>query len=152
MLAQTAVAVFTKVVFDVPLVYISRKMYQSIPAPVGDTMAKIYLGEYYRYMASDGRKFPRISLDVLVNYETNAIAHTKDMSEGGVCLITDKKMTVGKMLSLGFYLPNNVEIKAIGKVCWCRPASENLMESGVEFWDIGFDQKEAIRKILSDEQ
>ena len=53
-------------------------------------------------MAGDQRRAPRVPIDVRVNYDFDAIAHTKDISEGGICLITEHPLTEGKMISLVF--------------------------------------------------
>ena len=93
-------------------------------------------------MAEEQRRSPRISLEVRVNYDFNAIAFSKDISEGGICLITEQALEEGKMLNLMFQLPGRaLPFETFGKVMWSRKASENLYEDGISFWDI----KETIR-------
>lgn len=100
-------------------------------------------------MVEENRRFPRTHLDVHVNYDFNAIAHSKDISEGGICLITDHPIEKGKMLNLVFQLPDRLlPIESIGKVMWCRNAIENLYEIGISFWDIKEQEQIEISKYL----
>ena len=100
-------------------------------------------------MGIDQRRAPRLPLDVRVNYSFDAIAHSKDISEGGICLITEEELAAGKMLNIQFILPENErKIQAIGKIMWCRKATEHYYESGIEFWDIADKDKEAIKRYL----
>ena len=100
-------------------------------------------------MAENQRCSPRIVLDVRVNYDFNAIAHSKDISEGGICLITEQSVEEQKMLNLVFQLPARFRpIESVGKVMWCRKAIEYLFEIGVSFWDIKDAEYMEIKKYL----
>jgi hypothetical protein len=99
----------------------------------------------------DKRKYPRKSLDVLVNYKKTHIARSKDISQGGICLISDEALEVGAFLNLVFYLPNKEEIQALGKIKWSKKASETLFESGVEFWQLDDSQTKRIDSYLASE-
>jgi hypothetical protein len=104
-------------------------------------------------MAEDQRRSPRIPLDVRVNYDFNAIAHSKDISEDGICLITEQPLEEGKMLNLGFQLPDRSSpIESVGKVMWCRKASEHLHEIGIRFWDIKETEQQEIKKHLESQE
>ena len=99
-------------------------------------------------MSDNNRKLPRIPLDVRVNCDYNA--HTRDISEGGVCLITDVQMEEKRIIQLAFILPEqSEEIQAFGKVMWSRKATENLFENGVSFWEIGDKDKVKINDFFS---
>ncbi len=77
-----------------------------------------------------------------VNFSQNAIAQSKDISEGGICLITEEELEKDKIYTLVFKLPTDVSIKCFGKIVWSKQASEHLFEQGVVFWDIdSSDQK-----------
>ena len=93
----------------------------------------------------DKRRSPRVPLDVHVNFAFDAIAHTKDISEGGVCIISESKLEVGKFLNLVFRLPDrDLDVQVIGKIMWSKQSSQSYFENGVQFWDIS---KEAQREI-----
>ena len=100
-------------------------------------------------MPDDKRRSPRIPLDVRVNYDFDAIAHSKDISEGGICLITEQALEKGKMLNLVFQLPGRHKpIEAIGKVMWCRKSLEYLHEIGISFWQIKAKEHQEIKEYL----
>ena len=88
-------------------------------------------------------------LDVRVNCDFDAICHSKDISEGGICIITQQPAEVGKMLNLEFLLPDRVNpIESFGKVMWCKKAIEYLYENGISFWDIKDKEQLEIKKYL----
>ena len=96
------------------------------------------------------RASPRVSLDVVVNCGRNAIAHTRDISEGGLCLIIDEPAEVGRMLHLCFTIPGQTgRIDGFGKVAWCRRALTQHYLAGVQFWDINEDERTAIMSYLN---
>lgn len=95
--------------------------------------------------AEDKRKSPRLPLDVQVNYQGNAFAKSKDISSGGICLITDEALEEKKIYTLVFSFPGEAErLECFGKVAWTKQASEHMYESGLSFWDIGKDLQKKI--------
>lgn len=44
-----------------------------------------------------------------MNYDFEAVAHTKDISAGGVCLITEESFANGRMLNLVFLFAERPE-------------------------------------------
>jgi Tfp pilus assembly protein PilZ len=101
-------------------------------------------------MPNDKRLSPRVTLDVQVNYASRAIAHAKDISQGGICLVTEEPLTKGKIFSLSFNLPGqDRSLNCFGKVMWSRPASSNLHENGISFWDIDSKIQKLITEYLS---
>ncbi len=105
-------------------------------------------------MDEDQRKSPRRSLDVKVNFAFDAIAHTaqsKDISKGGICLITDKPLEEGKMLSLRFTIPGSDEpVDLHGKVMWSRPSGEYHHENGMSFWRVDSDTEQKLVEYLQE--
>ena len=103
-------------------------------------------------MNQDQRRTPRVSLDVQVNYATRAIAHSKDISKGGICLITENPMTIGKIYTLAFTLPGeDRELQIFGKVAWSRPAGSSHHENGITFWDVDPSVKKLVTTFLDHE-
>lgn len=101
-------------------------------------------------MNHDQRRAPRVSLDVQVNFASRAIAHSKDISEGGICLITETPMTVGKIYTLAFTLPGESrELQIFGKVAWVRPAGASHQENGITFWDVDPSVKKLVTTFLN---
>ena len=101
-------------------------------------------------MPDNRRVFPRVSLDVVVNCGQSAIAHSRDISEGGLCLIVDRPMEEGKMLHLSFTLPGQTgKIDGFGKIVWSRKALTQHHLVGVQFWDVHDQDKKSILDYLS---
>lgn len=101
-------------------------------------------------MSDNRRSSPRAPLDVTVNCGTQAIAHTKDISEGGLCLITSEPLDQGKMIHLAFGLPGQTgTVTAFAKVAWSRKASTQYYSAGLEFWQIDETAKRAILTYLN---
>lgn len=97
----------------------------------------------------DNRRAPRVPLDVRVNFAFDAIAHTKDISEGGVCIISEEPLEEGKFLNLVFGLPDrDHDVQVIGKVMWSKKSTENFFENGVQFWDISDEAQKEIKDYL----
>lgn len=100
-------------------------------------------------MSDNRRASPRVSLDVVVNCGQNAIAHSRDISEGGLCLIVEQPMESGKMLHLSLTLPGQSRrIDSFGKVAWSRKAMTQHHLVGVQFWEIKEADKSAILEYL----
>ena len=100
-------------------------------------------------MIEELRQSPRIALDVQVDYGTNAIGYSKDISEGGICPITEHALKEGETVKLAVYLPGRSRpIESSGTVRWARTATEHLFENGVTFWDIEEKDLVDIKKYL----
>jgi len=101
-------------------------------------------------MDTEKRQLPRLPLDVEVNYSSRAIARSKDISEGGICLISEEELQTEDYLTLVFHIPPSDEkVEAYGKVMWSKKASEHLFESGINFWDIDETDLEKIRSYFA---
>jgi hypothetical protein len=98
----------------------------------------------------DQRKFPRKTLDVMVNYKKMHYARSKDISKGGICLIVDEQLESAGYLNLVFFLPNKEEIKALGKIKWCKKISESYFECGVEFFQLNDLETKKIESYLEE--
>ncbi|TVR70507.1 MAG: PilZ domain-containing protein [Spirochaetaceae bacterium] len=100
-------------------------------------------------MGEDKRRYPRRSLDVKVNYDFRAYAHAKDISYGGICLITDRKLEENKMFTLQFFLPGDAEPMALhGKIAWIRSVGEHHYENGISFWRVDEETEKRLVEYL----
>jgi Tfp pilus assembly protein PilZ len=100
-------------------------------------------------MGDEQRRYPRRSLDVKVNCDFNAFAHAKDISFGGICLITDQQLQENKMYSLQFHLPEDAEpMQLNGKVMWARPSGEHHFETGMSFWRVDAETEQRLIDYL----
>jgi c-di-GMP-binding flagellar brake protein YcgR len=96
------------------------------------------------------RKFPRLSINVEVKYRIlstpSPIAprtRTRNISEGGLCIMILEKVTIGTLLNLKIVLPDTDQpIIATGKVLWIdeftiySTEAYTFYECGVEYVNI----------------
>jgi len=101
------------------------------------------------------RRFPRFNLlvDVLVSKraasEREKLLITKNISQGGVCIIAYEEFREQDLLDLKIFLPEDkVPLKVLGRVVWTKEFvigdSSKRYDVGVEFIDI---DEETIQKI-----
>jgi len=101
-------------------------------------------------MDEEKRRHPRVALDIQVSGAGTMIAHTRDVSKSGICLIGEEGLPEGKILNLQFSLPGDEEtIHAFGKVMWSRKAGDYHHETGVEFWQIDDEAREKLLRFLA---
>jgi Tfp pilus assembly protein PilZ len=109
----------------------------------------------------DRRKFPRFNLlvDVAVTKHASSgkeeVFPSKNISQGGVCLITLEQPTMGEVVDLKIRLPGiKDEIKIMGKVVWINGISLSAaqkakrFEVGMEFVGLSDEIFEKIQKYL----
>jgi len=85
-----------------------------------------------------------------VNFAARAIAHAKDLSSGGLCLITEEPLIVGRILSLSFTLPGQTDrLTCFGKVQWSRAGAVGIHENGISFWDATPEVQKLVTDYLS---
>jgi c-di-GMP-binding flagellar brake protein YcgR len=99
----------------------------------------------------DGRKYTRADLKVHVRYAIINEADSKNISEGGICIVTVSSLEKGKDMTIVFSLPDSKDekITTFGKVRWSKEVAANLCESGIEFWDVDEDVKKKIREYIN---
>ncbi len=86
----------------------------------------------------DRRKFPRKQVFTNVSYKIlmpeAGAGETKDLSDGGLCIVVDKDLPRGTILELDFDVPGNepVKIKASAEVIWQKKTDKGYI-TGLEF-------------------
>jgi c-di-GMP-binding flagellar brake protein YcgR len=111
----------------------------------------------------DRRRFPRLDIAVDVawekvsgkkNMEVNDDSDkTRNISEGGICLIVYEDINIGDELSLDIQLPTQQVIHAVGRVVW-RSSFDLAKDSwyrydvGIEFINISPQDREMIKKFV----
>ena len=88
--------------------------------------------------SGDSRRYPR--KEVVTNLSYRVITPlggkglTQNISEGGLCIVLDKKIPAGTMLELKFELPGEEEapIEIFAKVIWQKEAEGKFL-TGVKF-------------------
>ena len=109
----------------------------------------------------DRRRFPRFNLlvDVVVNKrasnEKELTLPAKNISQGGVCLITFSQPVMGELMDIKIRLPGiKDEIKSLGKVVWIKEVAFGALqrtkrfEVGLEFIGLNDNTFEQINKYL----
>jgi Tfp pilus assembly protein PilZ len=107
------------------------------------------------------RSFSRFNLLVDVSVSKRASSQkekllmTKNISQGGACIIAYEELKLGDLLDLKIHLPDSKEeIKVIGKVAWCKEFSigneqkGKRFDVGVEFVGLNDNTFEKINKYL----
>ena len=80
----------------------------------------------------DRRKHVRFKSSTIMQYKDGIFsAHadvlTKDVSLGGVCFFSDKKVKLGQIIKVKLYYDSKVPAKVIkGKVVWSTPYSDSI--------------------------
>lgn len=108
------------------------------------------------------RAFPRLSLTCDIEYSVNStgtladnekvISKTKDISQGGICLITNTPLNKGDLLNIKFRLKGyDKSIESMGKVVWTNVfeiGSQKGYDNGIEFIDIPEEFKCIIKEYI----
>lgn len=100
-------------------------------------------------MVDEKRIFPRLSLHIPVIIDDNEKVEMKNISIGGLCLITRRPILKGSNVSIKFTMPGNKEIKSEGEITWSVQKSNNKCECGIEFGNITVNSYEIIRKYIT---
>lgn len=114
---------------------------------------------------SERRKFPRIVREIIVRYkilstpEKQLDAETKNISGGGVCLVTREKMELETVVAMEIKFPHmNRAILTTAQVIWCSesklgpsPAGHTKFDNGIEFMQISETDRQQIIKYVEAE-
>ncbi len=101
-------------------------------------------------MELEKRRFSRIPVEIRVEQSLQTPARTKDISNGGLCLVTENVLENGKVMVMEFSLPKIYDpVRAIGNVCWCKQVGEFSYETGVEFWEVFGYGKSGINTFIT---
>ncbi len=103
------------------------------------------------------RKYERIEMSIKVNCidfiaSEKIAANSRNLSEGGICIATDKPLSIGRHINLVFYLPGKENFKIIAEVKWSKKIEDKLYESGLEFTDISKRNKDRIVDYISQKE
>ena len=94
------------------------------------------------------RQSKRADFDVLVNNSVLTTAPIKNVSEQGICITTTTAFSKGDIVVLDFSLPNNITIKAYGKVKWHQETADGVILNGLEFWHIEQECRDKIANFV----
>jgi len=106
------------------------------------------------------RGFVRLDINVKVRWERvrqkgeEKSEFTKNISGGGICLITEEKLNEGERLYLEIELPSGKLIYARGKVVWVNEYEiigveiKKKYDVGIEFIEIKEEDRQEIGKYI----
>ncbi|HQP91983.1 MAG TPA: PilZ domain-containing protein [Candidatus Omnitrophota bacterium] len=108
------------------------------------------------------RKYPRLAIDVNVNWKkveskgpkTSKKELTRNISEGGVCMVVDEPVRKGDIIELDLELPNSRIIHANGRVAWASEFDiiggkvEQKYDIGIEFIGLSDADRQEIKKFV----
>jgi Tfp pilus assembly protein PilZ len=98
----------------------------------------------------NNRRYDRVDLHAKVRYAIINEGDAKNISEGGICVVTIEALEKGKDMTIIFTLPNSKEdnLKVFGKVKWSKEIAPHLCENGIEFWDVDDSVKQKIQEYV----
>jgi Tfp pilus assembly protein PilZ len=97
------------------------------------------------------RQYRRIGLDTVVDYSAEKKAQAKNISEGGLCLVTNHYIGKGTLLFLIISLTHKGIIQVIGESIWCRKKEECTYENGISFFCLDDFNLQKIREYIESE-
>jgi Tfp pilus assembly protein PilZ len=100
---------------------------------------------------TDRRIKPRIELDVIVNCSRDSKSWIKNISEGGMCIRSEKPFDIGIFILADFSLPSEKPIRVISRILWSRPSDSSGFDSGMEFWYIEDEDRHYLGKYIEQE-
>ena len=117
-------------------------------------------------MENNMRAFPRLSLACDIEFSISqektgaaavdssltVVSKTRDISKGGICLITYEPLVKGDILDLKFTLGSEKKvIEATGRVAWTQTfeiGNQKGYDNGIEFIDIPDEYRDIIEKYI----
>lgn len=93
------------------------------------------------------RACKRILLTITVNF-MGTEAYAKNISTSGICITCDEEFHIKEKAELMFFLPNNICIKVMGEIRWCKKLSRKQYEYGIIFKNINKNYVEKIRQYI----
>lgn len=76
----------------------------------------------------------------------------QDLSLGGVRILTDDALSIGKRLEIELFLPDGGSLSVDVRVAWVRPLEDDfaLFEAGLEFLAMDAAQAKLIERCVMD--
>jgi c-di-GMP-binding flagellar brake protein YcgR len=110
---------------------------------------------------TERRKYPRFNFQVEVEISqknecgSNDPASSRNISQGGVCIIVYERIKVSDILELEIRLPDEeMPVKVLGRVAWVKEfvigdSKEGMRyDTGIEFMDLSAETAQKIEKYI----
>lgn len=85
----------------------------------------------------------------LVSFENGETVRTKDISLGGVCLISQREMSINSIQAIKISRGINSEIRTKGQVVWSSRQEKLSCEAGLKFIEFSNATKKSLEKIIN---
>lgn len=96
----------------------------------------------------------RISCELTVAGQT-LHAEMKNLSTGGAAISFERPLTVGEVVTVGFFLtqdgiedPDRSPFECAASIRWVKPSGERAYEAGLQFLSPSDDQRELLEDFL----
>lgn len=96
----------------------------------------------------ENRDYKRADLITEIDYYSDTKARAKNISESGICMITQSFLSKGLPLILKFNLSDNGCINVIGKVVRCHAIKPDVFECALKFTSISIMDQQKIREYV----
>lgn len=107
-------------------------------------------------MVDERRRYPRVQADVLCRPAGASLFHhkraTKDISLGGMCVVSDEEFDVGNRLDLDVLLPEGTPVRCWADVVWVLELEEGngaRYEVGLKFTDVAPTDIQRLARVLA---
>ncbi|MBN2442223.1 MAG: PilZ domain-containing protein [Spirochaetales bacterium] len=100
-------------------------------------------------MQPERRCYQRKKLQSAIDYSSEKKAEAKDISIGGICIVTNHLISEGVVIFLVIPLKDKGIIQAIGEVVWTKKISESRFETGIEFFSLNDFSKDKISEYVT---
>lgn len=101
-------------------------------------------------MHPERRCYKRKELMAFIDYSSENNAESKNISIGGICIMTTHLISEGTILFLVIPLENMGIIQVIGEVVWAKKISDKY-EAGIEFLSLNDYSKKKISTYIEEE-
>lgn len=96
----------------------------------------------------------RISCELTISGQTQH-AETKNLSTGGAAIVFTRPLTVGEVVTVGFFLtqdgiedPNRSPFECAASIRWMKPAGDHAYEAGLQFLSPSAEQRQLLEDFL----
>jgi Tfp pilus assembly protein PilZ len=92
---------------------------------------------------------PVVNVEVVVSVKKQMPAGVKNMIDGGICLLTEKSLEKGKILTLEISYQGREKLRINGKVMWSLKIGSHYYENGIDFRFLNGNIKDELTRFFN---